>query len=139
MPLARNITCSEVTSLEQPEKAVGFLPCPWMLLCLPRIQQCLPYLHSVLSPGREPSPGLCLQQGRLNPPLIPELRCDLARRDYMGKTQFRMHGCPGCAALPLKCLPGKLGPVQRQLETGPKAISSLSLMLKWYTQWVRQG
>lgn len=124
LPLARNITCSKVISLEQHEMAVGFLPSPWMLVCWPRIQQCLPHLHSVLSPGREPSSRRCLRQGKLNPSLTPELRCDLTRRDYMRKTYFRMHGCPGSAALPLKCLPGKLGPVQRQLETRPSHPSA---------------
>lgn len=66
--------------------AVGFLPYPWMLVCLPRIQQCLPHLHGMLSPERKPSSGLCLWQGKMNPFLSSELRCDLARRDYMGKT-----------------------------------------------------
>lgn len=137
LPVARNITCSEVTSLEQPEMAVGFLLSARMLVCWPRTQLAPPAQCALTWKGA--SSGLCLRQGKLNPSLTPEPRCDLARRDCMGKTYFRMHGCPGPATLPLKCLPGKLGPVQRQLETGPQAISSFRLMLKWYPQWVRQG
>ena len=47
--------------------------------------------------------------GRQSPSLTPELRYDLARRGYRGKPLFRTRGCPGCVALPLKCLPGKFG------------------------------
>lgn len=51
--LARNITCSEATSLEQPEMAVSYLPCPWTLVCLPRIQQCTVCSHLKGSPRQD--------------------------------------------------------------------------------------
>lgn len=91
--------------------AVGFPPhpCAGKLACLPGIRQCPPLLHGVLSPGGEPSSALCLWGGRPSPSLTPGLRHDLARRGYIGKLLFRTRSCPGCVALPLKCLPGKFG------------------------------